>query len=126
MVESKPVALFGGRPIGQALDLNKLEKRAYALTAKQKGPRRKLTMLEDLVLSWQAEVDRQLSKTASNDKLIGELNSSLNGVTGCSGNDSNTTSHYCDVAIAVVKKVVPRGKAWQKLYDLDRGNGYGF
>lgn len=125
-MESKPVALFGGRPIGKALDFGKIEKRAYALMAKQKGPQPKLTMLEDLVLSWQAEVDRRLSKIACNDKLIGNLSSSINGITGCSGNDSNTTRHYCDVAIAVVKNVVPRGKAWRKLYDLDRSNGYGF
>lgn len=125
-MENKPVALFGGRPIGKALDLSKLEKRAYALMAKQKGPQPKLTMLEDLVLSWQSEIDRRLSNIACNDKLVGNLSSSINGITGCSGNDSSTTGHYCKVAIATVNKIVPRGKAWRRLYDLDRGNGYGF
>lgn len=115
-----------GKSVLDGMDFGKLEKRAYALMAKRKGPQPKLTMLEDLVLSWQSEIDRRLGKIACNDKLIGNLSSSINGITGCSGNDSNTTKHYCDVAIKTVKKVVPRGKAWRKLYDMDRGNGYGF
>lgn len=89
-------------------------------------PLPKMSLLEDLVSSWQNELDRQLGKIANCDKTIGSYSASLNGLTGCSGNDSHTIGKYCDLAILKAKKIVPRGKAWSKLYDLDRNKGYGF
>lgn len=77
-----------------------------------------------LVEVWQRSINNKFSEIVKCDCNLGSLSTNLSGVTGCAANDMNTVNHYGKVAEKIIKKSVPRGKAWRKVLDRDMANLY--